>query len=117
MEIGLYDSYLISLFPFNRTVDNVIEFSIKSIVCAGGVPCIVHQHPISGRERVDKCGFPRSGSGRRVYDHWLFRLGNLLNNFQYLKTQAVELRTPVVDCRTFDGAQNPVRYIGWSGNL
>ncbi|SVB45235.1 uncharacterized protein METZ01_LOCUS198089, partial [marine metagenome] len=32
MEIGLYDSYPISLFPFNRTVVNVIEFSIKSIV-------------------------------------------------------------------------------------
>ena len=81
------------------------------------MPGLHHQDPVPRGKRIDECGLPGAGAGRRVDDNRCGGLENPLETFEHFQRESGEFGTAMVDCRPAHGTQDPVRSIRGPGDL
>ena len=78
---------------------------------------LVHQHRVTGRERVHERRLPGAGAGGRKDQHVPARPEDLAQAGEHPRAEPPELGASVVDGGALDGTQDAVRDIGRARNL
>src|SRR5579859_3806920 len=76
-----------------------------------------HQYAITGRQRIDQCGFPGARAGSRIYNDRALGAEYQFDAVHDFATQLREIRAAVVDRGPVHRAQHTVGDIGRAGDL